>query len=122
MSSVNLDHQTLASRTAIPRGASQLVRTTHQQLQLRKLLVVNATLLVTPELPDPCEQPCPVAVALREDELGLLLGDARFAVKGGMKHFHTRVTRCGTTSASVVLAGLASDAAWMYRLWAHLIE
>jgi hypothetical protein len=117
MSSVNLNHQASTPRTAVPSSASQLVRTTHQQLQLRELLLVNTTLLVAPEFPDPREQPCPVAVAPREDVLSLLLGDSGFAVKGGMKHFHTRITGYGTIPTSVVLAGLTSDAILVYRLW-----
>lgn len=111
--SVELNHQTFTSRTAVPCSASQLVRTRQQQLHLRILLIVHTTLLVTPEFPDPCEQPCPVAVASEDDVIRLFSGDVGSPVKSVVVHFDERVTRFWPISAFVVLAGLTSDATLM---------
>ena len=111
--SVELNHQMLTSRTAVPCSASQLVRTRQQQLHLRILLIVHTTLLVTPEFPDPCEQPCPVAVASGDDVIRLFSSDVGSPVKSVVVHFDERVTRFWPISAFVVLAGLTSDATLM---------
>jgi hypothetical protein len=121
-SSVKLDHHVFTPRTAVPRGTSQLVRTIQQQLHLRVILVIDSTLLVAPEFPDPGEHPRPVAVASREDVLGLLLGDTGPAVESIVVYFDERVARCRATSALVVFARLTSDAALMDCFRFHLLE
>lgn len=74
---------------------------------------VNPASLLAPEFPDPGEYPYPVAVASRKDVLGLLHGNAGPAVEGVVVQFDERVTRFRTTSALVVFARLAGDAAFM---------
>jgi hypothetical protein len=112
-SSVNLDHHVFTPRTAIPCSTSQLVSTVQQQFNLRVILVVDSAFLVAPKFPDPGEHPSPVAIASRKDVFGLLLIDAGLAVEGVVVHFDERVTRSWTMSTSVVVAGLAGDAALM---------
>jgi hypothetical protein len=121
-SSVNLDHHVFTPRTAVPRSTSQLVSTIQQQFNLRVILVFNAALLVAPKFPDQGEHPSPVAVASRKNVFGLLLGNAGLAVEGVLVHFDERVTRSWTTSTSVVVAGLAGDAALMGGLGFDLLE